>query len=208
MSETPEEGSPLPKTPYERVELINKIAGNYASGNWSDIHRQFKIFFSEVVELAEGIDNRDVKMTRDGAADVRVTIYGLQFLLGCAGDKDFHDVADALMSRFDRDYDNAVLTSIKYRDRGVPTMTRETQVEGVYYYATIVAEDCVDKTNGEALPKGKFLKSHAYRKEELEPLADRFADRLMETVDAGEGFSAVRHAMDAMRKSLEKREQQ
>lgn len=193
--------------PYNRVELINRIAGNYASGNWEDIRRQFRIFFGEVVELAEGIDLQNEKMVRDGAADVRVTIYGLQFLMGAAGEKDFHDVADALMTRFDRDYDNAVLTSIKYRDRGVPTLTRETEVDGVYYYATIVAEDCVDQTNGEALTKGKFLKSHAYRKEELEPLADRFAERLLETAGPTD-FSAVRHAMDAMRKSLEKRDAQ
>lgn len=207
MSDTKDEGSPLQKTPYQRVELINKIAGNYASGNWADIQRQFKIFFSEVVELAEGIDTQNVAMVRDGAADVRVTIYGLQFLLGVAGDKDFHAVADALMTRFDRDYDNAVLTSIKYKERGVPTFSRETEVEGVYYYATIVAEDCVDQTNGEHLPKGKFLKSHAYHKEALDPIADRFADRLLETAGPSD-FSAVRHAMDAMRKSLENRDQQ
>lgn len=184
-----------PATPYEQVAVINTIAGNIPEANWDNLRRQFKIFFSEVVELARAFDEKDINGMRDAIADITVTNCGFPFFLNCDGGQDFLHVANSLLTRFDSSYEDAVLTAIKYKDRGVKTTFRETVYDGVSYWATVVAEESTDNVTGETLPVGKFLKSHKYRLPVFDPIAENTISRLTNDSEERESIIAIAHRL-------------
>lgn len=173
----------------DKIKAVNHIAGNVRTGDWRDLQKQLQMFVNEQKELHKAFLNRDVNELRDVLADLQVFLIGAQVRLGCpaAGDQDNNDVADALLTRFDRNMADALLTQQKYINKGMVTEIRETTSGGVTYYANISAIDQVDQTNGEFFKAGKFLKSYQFREPVLAPLSALDMENLEATADLVEG---------------------
>ncbi len=72
----------MKKTAFQNVADMNNLVGNTATGSLECARHQFHIIAEEVKELEDAILDEDLKMARDGVADVKVTVYGLAHRLG------------------------------------------------------------------------------------------------------------------------------
>lgn len=149
-------------TNFERVIKLNDAAGNTKTPTWDVANKQLKLIDLEFNELKKAVANGDVLKLRDGIADVLVTAYGLAHRLGIDADKDMGSVCDALWSRFDNSESNAQATKEKYLKLGVPTFIRNSLVDGVVMFITIVECDTTG-LDDEFYPAGKWLKSAFYK---------------------------------------------
>lgn len=160
-------------TNFERVSLINATAGNVVSPTWATVERQFKIISREYDELSGHVSERDAGVNldklRDDICDVLVTTYGLGFLLGIDVDADMVVATEALKSRFDRTYEDYLLTQEKYAKLGVDVHCREVEQRGEKYFVTICTND-VTGNDGEKYVKGKWLKSYKFHEPVYAPI--------------------------------------
>lgn len=72
----------MKKTTFQNVADMNDLVGNIATGSIHCARHQYHIIAEEVKELEDAILDQDLKMARDGVADVKVTVYGLAHRLG------------------------------------------------------------------------------------------------------------------------------
>lgn len=154
---------------FQRVALINTIAGNKPNDSWDGLKKQMKIIDGEYKELSEGVELHDLHEMVDGAADTLVTVYGILFRAGVNADLIMEEVCSSLLTRFDLTEEDALKTKTKYHDMGIETLTRDVFVDGTCYRVTISSKDQVD-AKGEKFPEGKFLKSWKFRQPNLKPL--------------------------------------
>lgn len=157
---------------FQRVLLINQIAAKDAGSKeptWQAAIQQQKVIESEWQEVKEAIEKRDITALRDGIADLLVTAYGMGAVLGFDCNDDMAAVTTALLTRFDTTEEDAVKTRAKYKELGVVTYTELSIVDGAMWYVTKSTRD-QHGINNEFYPAGKFLKSHRFKTEVLEPL--------------------------------------
>lgn len=156
---------------FQKIEVVNQIAGNTRRGNWGDAQKQAHMTVVELRELVKSIEERDIKELRDVYCDLIVFATGGLFRLGADTHRDMHAVTDALLTRFDRTMEDALKTRKKYLDLGVETETRVTTIDGVTYHVTVSTKDQID-IHGEQYTAGKFLKSYQFSVATLQPLPE------------------------------------
>ena len=147
----------------QRINDLNYIAGNHPVADWAAIERQLKLIDLEFNELKKAVAERNIKLIRDGVADVFVTAGGLGYRMGVSTENDLTEVVDCLYTRFDTTPEGQLLTADKYKLLGVETYCHTanvTEADGVTrtYYVTKVAHSCVG-LDGESYPAHKWLKS-------------------------------------------------
>lgn len=148
--------------PQDVVNRINAIAGTRNENRWEDIERQILMAQEEFNnELLRDLKARDRLKLRDSLADVLVFLFGVASVSDIDVAADFTVVTDALLSRFDSDMANAMITHRQYADRGVETSIRKTEIDGVDYFVNFSVKDQT-ANSGEFIKEGKWLKSHKY----------------------------------------------
>lgn len=162
---------------FQKIEVVNQIAGNTRRGNWADAQKQAHMTVVELRELIKSIEERDLKELRDVYCDLIVFATGGLFRLGADTHKDMHRVADALLTRFDRTPEDALKTKDKYIALAVETETRTTVVDGVTYYVTVSTKDQIGN-DGEQYTAGKFLKSYQFSTATFEPFSEEITEQL------------------------------
>jgi NTP pyrophosphatase (non-canonical NTP hydrolase) len=155
-------------TRFNEVAEFNESFGN-AQGNpeqldWVAIEAQYKMIASELEEILEGIEKRNLKLVRDGAGDVLVTAYGMFHRVGHDADEDLIEINRSNNTKLCRNTDVAIRTARKYEKGGV---------EVKFYYpgdgriAVLSAKDQND-LQGRFIPAGKLLKSVEFEEPILE----------------------------------------
>ena len=173
--------APLEKEPLEdvgKVLLINAAAGNQppvAGKLESELMRQTRVDLGECLELLEAVATGDISELRDALSDKRVTLNGFATILPFSLSKDFDQTCENLYTRFDHNENDAALTQQKYQKIGVTTIIEKntiseyidskTQLPKVFYVNKVVED--VTGTDGEFYPKGKFLKSVNFKKDDF-----------------------------------------
>ena len=173
--------APLEKEPLDdvgKVLLINAAAGNQPPAPdqlEAQIMRQTRVDLGECLELLEAVATGDVVELRDALSDKRVTLNGFATILPFSLSKDFDQTCENLYTRFDHNKNDAALTQQKYAKIGVPTVIEKNTIadyvdaktgEERVFFVNKVAED-TDGTDGEFYPKGKFLKSVNFKKDDF-----------------------------------------
>lgn len=158
-------------------------------------------------ELASPVNRYKV---RGELQDVLVTTYGLAYYLQVDADDDHREVSRANLSKFDPTMDLAIITQMKYRDLGVSTDIRRTEVHWPHfqgaYYANIVSED-VTGTDGKFYPKGKFVKSIRFEEPRYKPALIHkpvrfYEEGLTESVTEAGREALAAHVLDNSVKDL------
>lgn len=72
----------MARTAFENVSQMNILVGNSPTGKMACAKHQKNIIDEEVKELIAALENKDLTLTRDGVADVKVTVFGLMARLG------------------------------------------------------------------------------------------------------------------------------
>lgn len=157
----------------KRVLIVNAAAGNTTPTPEefeNQIMRQTRIDLLESLEFLDAVIKGDASELRDGLADKRITLGGFSNILPISLSDDFENACDNQFTRFDKDYEKALKTQEKYAAIGVVTEIHRNLVgtgNGVLtFFANIVVEDATG-TNGEFYPKGKFVKSINYTKDQF-----------------------------------------
>jgi hypothetical protein len=119
----------------------------------------------EVEELFVALAARDVEATRDALCDIMVFALGGYHFLGYDADQDMNAVLDGVMTRFCKDQDELTKTCAYWAERGIT----DVYTQGVFPMLCIKAARNQTATNGEVVPKGKFLKSVGYRQTVFPP---------------------------------------
>ncbi len=155
-------------TRFKEIAEFNESFGNGAgdpsSPDWVAIQAQYEMIKSELEEIAEGIEKRDLTLVRDGAGDVLVTAYGMFHRIGHDADKDLTEINRSNNTKLCRGTDIAVRTARKYEKGGVAIK---------YYYpgdgrvAVLSAKYQYD-LQGRFIPAGKLLKSVEFEEPILE----------------------------------------
>ncbi len=173
--------APLEKEPLDdvgKVLLINAAAGNQPPAPdqlEAQIMRQTRVDLGECLELLEAVATGDVVELRDALSDKRVTLNGFATILPFSLSKDFDQTCENLYTRFDHNENDAALTQQKYAKIGVPTVIEKNTIadyvdaktgEERVFFVNKVAED-TEGTDGEFYPKGKFLKSVNFKKDDF-----------------------------------------
>lgn len=153
-------------TNFQLVSLINRIAGKEFQSTWPAADQQLKVIASEMDELIEAVQVRDLEAMRDAVADLLVTAYGMGSVIGFDCDNDMVDVINSLLTRFDRTREDAELTQKKYRDMGIETeihvsVIPDSNARGEWYVNKSVADQI--GRDGQSYPAGKFLKSYRHQ---------------------------------------------
>lgn len=144
-------------TNYEKVITFNLAIGNKSGDkrkiDWDLLTREVDMIQSEVDELREAIELKNINKFRDGLCDVHVFAYGTHHKIGHNADKDMDAVMTALYSRFCENIDILYKTIAFHKNKGVLEVT----IHGKFPFAYI-------KSDGDYpdAPKGKFLKSINY----------------------------------------------
>ena len=150
------------KSNFKKVALFNEAIGN-EKGNktnidWNMLFREADMIESELIELRRAIANKDMEEVRDALCDIHVFAYGTHHKIGWDADKDMNSVIEALYSRFCKTEEQLESSIKHYQDVGVERMS----VHGEFPFKYIKSEG-----NYPDAPKGKFLKSIYYKKQEF-----------------------------------------
>ena len=172
-------------TGFQKIALLNNLAGNLTNGGWEAADAQIKLIKSEFRELCEdGVEARNIHEVRDGIADMLVVIYGLAHRLGIDADADLHEVVLSNLTKFDpSDTTDVQRTVAKYLNVGVETVQLEVddplRDEGSdrKLYVSKSAYD-QNGTDGKNYPKGKWLKSANFVEPEFAPLKLHVQEKL------------------------------
>lgn len=167
---------------FQKIEVVNQIAGNTRRGNWADAQKQTHMTVVEMRELIKALEERCPTRLRDAYCDLIVFAVGGLYRIGADGQKDMHAVTDALLTRFDRTMEDALKTKDKYLALDVETETRTTVVDGTTYYVTVSSKD-QHGNNGEHYTAGKFLKSYQYDDATLLPMVETTMAELEASAD-------------------------
>lgn len=162
---------------FQKIEVVNHIAGNTRRGNWADAQKQAHMTVVEMRELVEALEKRDATKLRDAYCDLIVFAVGGLFRIGSDANTDMHAVTDSLLTRFDRTMEDAVKTQEKYNVLAVETEVRTTVVNGTNYFVVVSAKDQIGN-NGEHYTAGKFLKSYQYSNPTLQQLSGDVVEQL------------------------------
>jgi hypothetical protein len=150
---------------FELVSMMNVAFGNpqgnpldyetpYNETAWARLESQCKNIKSELKELYDAINARDVLAIRDALCDINVFSLGAHHFMGYDANRDMQSVIDGVMTRFCKDEVELEATKTKYDALGVRYV-----VEGVF--PTVCLKSSEDQLMPE-YPKGKFLKSAGY----------------------------------------------
>lgn len=162
---------------FQKIALLNDLAGNFSNGGWDAIDAQFKLIQSEFKELKDEIDARNVNKLRGELADMLVVIYGLAHRLGCDADADLHEVVLSNLTKFDpSDNPEAIQATVsKHLKNAIETVQIEVDDplrDDGSTRKLYVTRSAFDQTgnDGKGYPKGKWLKSAAFVEPELAAL--------------------------------------
>lgn len=160
-----------PMTNFEKTAVINNIVGNHPGADWETLKVQADLIQSELNEIYEAIEERNIEKARDGVGDVLFTAYGFGHRANFPTDEDFEQVCVSNLTKFDLTEEDAEKTRQKYLAIGVQTYvevlpytwTREEgHQETVLYYVTKSERNQIG-TDGKDYPRGKYLKSTKFK---------------------------------------------
>jgi hypothetical protein len=154
-------------TPFEQTSLINLIAGNGegdpTNPNWTAIESQLNLIKSELQEAFDNLALRNIEGLRDDVGDILFTGYGLGHRCGFPVDKDYQEVCDTNLSKFDQTMEDARKTQAKYTALGVETQVDFSEIRdpnGVKQtYYVVKSKRDQSGSDGKRYPAGKYLKS-------------------------------------------------
>lgn len=153
------------------IGKINTVAGNVSNQGWSAADHQIGLIQSELKELTDAIDMRDIHETRDGIGDVLFTVYGLAHRLGLNALEDLQSVISSNWSKFDTTEEDAEKTKHKYLAWGVESEVRRYAMSSSFHYYVLVSAFDQKGTDGKNYPKGKYLKSWRFQEPVFNPLS-------------------------------------
>lgn len=160
---------------------INQIVGKTFNGDWEAVEKQFGLFYSEVMELKETIDNRTVGAMMMEQGDCLFTLagfFGINGTLFTVND-DFKAICDNQFDKFDTTPEDALKTANKYTEAGMVVLTRDVvdPNSGKTFYITLSAKDQND-LKGRLAVKNKWLKSHKYKELVFSEIPSYVVDKL------------------------------
>ncbi|BAU40025.1 hypothetical protein [Ralstonia phage RSP15] len=149
-------------SPFDEIRDFNKTfqvkEGDLKNLDWDGLERQVLILEEEFNEVKDAIKNRDVKELRDGTSDVIVVAVGLAYRSGIPLESDLHEVYVSNMTKTVKDVQEYKETLKKYLDIGV-----HIYPEGDYPRLVVKSLQDQTGTDGKFYPKGKILKSVAFK---------------------------------------------
>lgn len=166
----------MSQTNFTQTANINLVAGHSPNADWDGLKRQADLIQSELNELYENIEKRNVEALRDDVCDVLFTAYGFGYRANLPVDQDYAEVCRSNMTKFDVSVADAGLTADKYLKLGVQTYYVITHVGDdpmtrLTYYVTKSAVDQVG-TDGKSYPHGKWLKSYRFEEPQFSARTD------------------------------------
>lgn len=152
---------PLELTMAQGVAFTNLTFGNKTlsledPNFWSRAKTQAQLIQEELNEIFEAIENKDLKMLRDGNCDVEVTSLGLSHICGIDIERDMKAVLTSNLSKVCKTEEDAEGTQEFYRiKKGVKTRLEQCQT-----FPGFVVKVDGDQTgsDGKFYPNNKFLK--------------------------------------------------
>lgn len=156
-------------TILEQCLHVNAISGktppNESCFDWKLGENQLRLIESELIETRKACNQNDLSEFVDGICDVLMTTFGQAARNNFPIEEAFYLMSSSLLTRFDRNMDDAILTMEKYRLLGITTKVDKRIVNDVEYYVVTV-----DGDQGPEYPDNKFLKSVNYQKPDYSAL--------------------------------------
>lgn len=156
-------------TILEQCLHVNAISGktppNESCFDWKLAENQLRLIESELIETRKACDQNDLSEFVDGICDVLMTTFGQAARNNFPIEEAFYLMSSSLLTRFDRNMDDAIQTMEKYRLLGITTKVDKRIVNDVEYYVVTV-----DGDQGPEYPDNKFLKSVNYQKPDYSTL--------------------------------------
>lgn len=158
-------------TILEQCLHVNAISGKTppptSCFDWKMAENQLRLIESELIETRKACNQNDLSEFVDGICDVLMTTFGQAARNNFPIEEAFYLMSSSLLTRFDRNMDDAIQTMEKYRKLGVTTKVDKRIVNDVEYYVVTV-----DGDQGPEYPDNKFLKSIHYQKPDYGYLVD------------------------------------
>jgi len=168
-------------TPFQKIAMLNNLAGNGPNGGWEAIEAQFKLLKDEFDELEEAIRERDINKVRAECADIEVVNLGMFHRIGADGDADLHEVVLSNLTKFDpAETDDVKQTVEKYLDINVVTSQIAAEHPLMPGQFLLVTRSAMNQTGTDQKEyrQGKWLKSHRFAKPQMPPLSEAASDAL------------------------------